>query len=64
MGYKQRETRQWSMSFAVISLLVLLIGCINFTILTTAKATQRAREVAMRKVVGAKRKTVDCAVPW
>ncbi len=44
------------MSFAVISLLVLLIGCINFTILTTAKATQRAREVAMRKVVGAKRK--------
>jgi putative ABC transport system permease protein len=44
------------MAFAGISLLVLLIGCINFTILTTAKATQRAREVAMRKVVGAKRK--------
>ena len=44
------------MSFSAISLLVLLIGCINFTILTTAKATQRAREVAMRKVVGAKRK--------
>ena len=43
-------------SFAGISLLVLLIGCINFTILTTAKATQRAREVAMRKVAGAKRK--------
>lgn len=43
-------------SFAAISVLVLLIGCINFTILTTAKATQRAREVAMRKVVGAKRK--------
>ena len=44
------------MSFAGISLLILLIGCINFTILTTAKATQRAREVAMRKVAGAKRK--------
>ncbi len=44
------------MSFAVLSLLVLLIGCINFTILTTAKATQRTREVVMRKVVGAKRK--------
>ncbi|MGD9158245.1 MAG: ABC transporter permease [Desulfobacteraceae bacterium] len=43
-------------SFAVISLLILLIGCINFTVLTTAKATQRAREVAMKKVVGAKRK--------
>ena len=44
------------MAFAGISLLVLLIGCINFTILTTAKATQRAREVAMRKIAGAKRK--------
>ena len=33
-----------------------MIGCVNFTILTTAKATQRAREVAMRKVAGAKRK--------
>jgi putative ABC transport system permease protein len=44
------------MSFMGISLLILLIGCINFTILTTAKSTQRAREVAMRKVAGAKRK--------
>ncbi len=44
------------MFFACISMLVLLIGCVNFTILTTAKATQRAREVAMRKVAGAKRK--------
>ena len=44
------------MSFTGISLLILLIGCINFTLLTTAKATQRAREVAMRKVAGAKRK--------
>lgn len=43
-------------SFAAIAVLVLLIGCINFTILTTAKATQRAREVAMRKVVGARRR--------
>ena len=44
------------MAFTGISLLILLIGCVNFTILTTAKATQRAREVAMRKVAGAKRK--------
>ena len=40
--------------FIIISVLVLIIGCINFIILTTAKATQRAREVAMRKVVGAR----------
>lgn len=44
------------MAFAAISVLVLLIGSINFMILSTAKATQRAKEVAMRKVVGAKRR--------
>ena len=54
--YRAGGNKAVVMSFAGISLLVLLIGCINFTILTTAKATQRAREVAMRKVVGAKRK--------
>ena len=40
--------------YTIVSVLVLIIGCINFVILTTAKATQRAREVAMRKVVGAR----------
>jgi putative ABC transport system permease protein len=40
--------------YAIVSVLVLIIGCVNFVILTTAKATQRAREVAMRKVVGAR----------
>ncbi|MGD9160858.1 MAG: ABC transporter permease [Desulfobacteraceae bacterium] len=44
-----------ALTFAAISLLVLIIGCVNFIILTTARATQRSREVAMRKVVGAKR---------
>lgn len=44
------------LAFSAIAVLVLLIGGINFTILTTAKATQRAREVAMRKVLGARRK--------
>lgn len=43
------------LAFSAISLLVLLIGCCNFTILSTAKATQRAREVALRKVNGAYR---------
>ena len=40
--------------FIIISLLVLIIGCINFIVLTTARATQRAKEVALRKVVGAR----------
>jgi putative ABC transport system permease protein len=44
------------LAFTAISILVLLIGSMNFIILTTAKATKRAREVAMRKVLGAKRR--------
>jgi putative ABC transport system permease protein len=43
------------MAFSVIAALILFIGCINFTILSTARATQRAREVAMRKTIGANR---------
>jgi putative ABC transport system permease protein len=41
--------------FGSIALLVLLIACINFTNLTTAQALRRAREVGVRKVVGAGR---------
>ena len=40
--------------FTVISVLVLLVGCINFVVLATALAAKRTREVAMRKVMGAK----------
>ena len=39
-----------------IALLILLIACINFMNLATAKATARAREIGVRKVVGANRK--------
>jgi len=42
--------------FGAIALLILVIACINFTNLSIAKSTRRAREVAMRKVVGASRK--------
>lgn len=43
-------------TFSAVALFVLLIACINFMNLTTARSTQRAREVGVRKVVGAKRK--------
>ena len=39
--------------FSVIAVLVLLVACINFMNLATARSTRRAREVGLRKVVGA-----------
>ncbi|PCI75465.1 MAG: hypothetical protein COB20_12825 [SAR86 cluster bacterium] len=44
--------------FAVIAALVLVIGCTNFIVLTTAKSTNRCKEVAMRKVMGARREAL------
>ena len=42
--------------FAAIGIIVLLIACINFMNLTTARSAKRAREVGIRKVVGADKK--------
>src|SRR5262249_49628168 len=44
------------LTFAVVALMILAMACINFTNLATARASQRAREVALRKVLGATRK--------
>jgi ABC-type antimicrobial peptide transport system permease subunit len=43
-------------TFAIIGFLILLIACINFMNLTTARSTKRAREVGLRKVFGVNRK--------
>ncbi len=42
-------------TFAIVALLILFMASINFINLATARASQRAREVALRKVLGARR---------
>ena len=41
--------------FTLLAFFILFIACINFMNLTTARAAKRAREVGLRKVVGARR---------
>ncbi|MFL9483837.1 ABC transporter permease [Chitinophagaceae bacterium LWZ2-11] len=42
--------------FSIIGILVLLIACINFVNLTTARSEKRAKEVGVRKAIGSLRK--------
>lgn len=44
--------------FTAISIFVLLIACINFMNLATARSQTRAREVGIRKSVGSRRKEI------
>ncbi|MCG8504931.1 MAG: ABC transporter permease, partial [Sphingomonadales bacterium] len=42
-------------SFAAVAIFILIIACINYVNLATARSMQRSREVGMRKVLGAQR---------
>jgi putative ABC transport system permease protein len=44
--------------FSAIALFILLIACINYMNLSTARSVLRAKEIGVRKVIGAQRKEI------
>lgn len=44
--------------FSIIALFILLIACINFMNLSTARASRRMKEIGIKKVVGVRRRSL------
>lgn len=47
--------QRYTYIFSIIAVIILVIACINFMNLSTARSTERAREVGVRKAIGARR---------
>ncbi len=56
LAMKAKGDRKTVIVFALIAFLILVIAAVNFVNLTTARAALRAREVGVRKVMGARRR--------
>ncbi|HEU4634039.1 MAG TPA: ABC transporter permease [Flavisolibacter sp.] len=54
-GFEDGGRIEFVRMFAIIAVFILLIACINFMNLSTARSEKRAREVGIRKVVGAQK---------
>jgi putative ABC transport system permease protein len=55
-GFEPNADIRYVYIFSIIALLILVIACTNYMNLTTARAAERAKEVGVRKVMGALRK--------
>ncbi len=44
--------------FSIIAIFILIIACINFMNLSTAKATRKLKEIGIKKAIGAARRTL------
>jgi putative ABC transport system permease protein len=54
-GFNGDGTLRSVLVFSVIAVLILAIACVNFINLSTAQGASRAREIGLRKVIGANR---------
>lgn len=57
-AFKPGESRTTLLVLSAVGLLILAIAAINFANLAGARSTLRAREVAIRKVLGARRRQI------
>ena len=57
-GKQVRGRIEYVRLFSIIAIFILLIACINFMNLATAKASRRAKEIGVKKAIGAKRETL------
>lgn len=51
----QKFDKRYTYIFSVIGIIILVIACINFMNLSTARSAERAKEVGLRKSIGAER---------
>ena len=54
----QHGNKQMLILFSAIGIFILLIACINFINLSTARSSLRAKEIGVRKVVGADQRSL------
>lgn len=52
---------QYVYIFSAVALFILIIACINFMNLATARSANRAKEVGVRKVMGSERDNLSAS---